>query len=76
MVQWYFPLLVFPGAGVGHAEKKAEQQSAKTKPASKANVAALQGDQIGRNFAIWAIFYGVGRIFFLEKVAPMIWAKF
>ncbi len=22
-----------------------------------------QGDQIGRNFAIWAIFYGVGRIF-------------
>ena len=23
-----------------------------------------QGDQIGRNFAIWAIFYGVGRIFF------------
>jgi hypothetical protein len=28
-----------------------------------------QGDQIGRNFAIWAIFYGVGRIFFLEKVA-------
>ncbi len=28
-----------------------------------------QGDQIGRNFAIWAIFYGVGRMFFLEKVA-------
>ena len=28
-----------------------------------------QGDQIWRNFAIWAIFYGVGRIFFLEKVA-------
>ena len=28
-----------------------------------------QGDQIGRNFAIWAIFYGVGRFFFLEKVA-------
>jgi len=28
-----------------------------------------QGDQIGQNFAIWAIFYGVGRIFFLEKVA-------
>ena len=29
----------------------------------------IQGDQIGRNFAIWAIFYGVGQIFFLEKVA-------
>ncbi len=28
-----------------------------------------QGDQIGRNFAIWAIFYGVGQIFFLEIVA-------
>ncbi len=28
-----------------------------------------QGDQIGRNFAIWAIFYGVGQIFFVEKVA-------
>jgi hypothetical protein len=28
-----------------------------------------QGAQIGRNFAIWAIFYGVGQIFFLEKVA-------
>ncbi len=28
-----------------------------------------QGDQIGRNFAIWAIFYGVGRIFFVIKVA-------
>ena len=26
-----------------------------------------QGDQIGRNFAIWAIFYGVGRIFFQKK---------
>ncbi len=37
------------------------------------NVARLyscnQGDQIGRNFAIWAFFYGVGQIFFLEKVA-------
>jgi hypothetical protein len=28
-----------------------------------------QGDQIGRNFAIWAFFYGVGQIFFVEKVA-------
>jgi len=28
-----------------------------------------EGDQIGRNFAIWAIFYGVGQIFFVEKVA-------
>jgi hypothetical protein len=23
-----------------------------------------QGDQIGRKFAIWAIYYGIGRIFF------------
>jgi hypothetical protein len=23
-----------------------------------------QGDQIGRNFAIWVIFYGIGQIFF------------
>jgi hypothetical protein len=23
-----------------------------------------QGDQIGRNFAIWAIYYGIGQIFF------------
>jgi hypothetical protein len=22
-----------------------------------------QGDQIGQNFAIWAIFYGIGQIF-------------
>jgi hypothetical protein len=22
-----------------------------------------QGDQIGRNFALWAIFYGIGQIF-------------
>jgi hypothetical protein len=29
----------------------------------------MQGDQIGQNFAIWAIFYGVGQIFFVEKVA-------
>ncbi len=35
------PPLVFPGAGVGHNEKQAGQQSAKTKPTSKANVAAL-----------------------------------
>ncbi len=34
-----------------------------------------QGDQIGRNFAIWAIFYGVGR-FFNRKNSPMICAKF
>ncbi len=33
-----------------------------------------QGDPIGQNFAIWAIFYGIGRIFFLEKIAQ--WAKF
>ncbi len=26
-----------------------------------------QGDQIGQNFAIWAIFYGVGQIFFSKK---------
>ena len=35
-----------------------------------------QGDQIGRNFAIWAIFYGVGRIFFVEKVAQWFWWNF
>ncbi len=35
------PPLVFPGAGLGMLKKQAEQQSAKTKPASKANVAAL-----------------------------------
>ncbi len=23
-----------------------------------------QGDQIGRNFAIWAIFYGIGQKFY------------
>jgi hypothetical protein len=34
-----------------------------------------QGDQIGQNFAIWVIFYGVGQIFF-RKNRPMIWAKF
>ncbi len=33
------------------------------------NICHGQGDQIGRNFAIWAIFYGVGRIYILEKVA-------
>ncbi len=27
-----------------------------------------QGDQIGQNFAIWVIFYGVGQ-FFIEKIA-------
>jgi hypothetical protein len=32
--------------------------------ASLGYVAQQQGDQIGRNFAIWAIFYGVGQIFF------------
>ncbi len=26
-----------------------------------------QGDQIGRNFAIWAIYYGIGQIFFEKK---------
>jgi hypothetical protein len=26
--------------------------------------ASQQGDQIGQNFAIWAIYYGIGRIFF------------
>jgi hypothetical protein len=34
-----------------------------------------QGDQIGRNFAIWVIFYGVGR-FFSIKNSPMVCAKF
>ncbi len=32
-----------------------------------------QGDQIGQNFAIWAIFYGK---IFSRKNRPMIWAKF
>jgi hypothetical protein len=32
-----------------------------------------QGDQIGQNFAIWAIFYGK---LFSRKNRPMIWAKF
>jgi hypothetical protein len=27
------------------------------------HIAQGQGDQIGQNFAIWVIFYGVGRIF-------------
>jgi hypothetical protein len=31
------------------------------------NLIPRQGDQIGRNFAIWAIFYGIGRIFFYKK---------
>jgi hypothetical protein len=31
-------------------------------------VISPQGDQIGRNFAIWAIFYGVGRIFFAQII--------
>ena len=26
-----------------------------------------QGDQIGQNFAIWAIYYGIGQIFFYKK---------
>jgi hypothetical protein len=26
-----------------------------------------QGDQIGRNFAIWVIFYVIGQMFFLKK---------
>ncbi len=29
-----------------------------------ATEANIQGDQIGQNFAIWVIFYGVGQIFF------------
>ncbi len=33
--------------------------------------AQAQGDQIGRNFAIWAIFYGIGQ-FFYRKNSPMI----
>ncbi len=37
--------------------------------ATGVHLGKIQGDQIGQNFAIWAIFYGVGRIFFLEKVA-------
>jgi hypothetical protein len=28
-----------------------------------------QCDQIGRNFAIWEIFFGVGRIFFTKYIA-------
>ncbi len=36
-------------------------------------VPSVQGDQIGRNFAIWAIFYGK---IFSRKNRPMIWAKF
>ncbi len=31
------------------------------------NKVAKQRDQIGRNFAIWAIFYGVGQIYFQKK---------
>ncbi len=27
----------------------------------------IQGDQIGQNFTIWAIFYGIGWIFFYKK---------
>jgi hypothetical protein len=34
-----------------------------------------QGDQIGRNFAIWAIFMVLDEIF-SRKNHPMIWAKF
>jgi hypothetical protein len=34
-----------------------------------------QGDQIGRNFTIWVIFYGIGQ-FFSRKNSPMICAKF
>ncbi len=33
----------------------------------------LQGDRIGQNFTIWAIFYGK---FFSRKNHPMMWAKF
>ncbi len=36
-------------------------------------VPSIQGDQIGWNFAIWAIFYGE---IFSRKNCPMIWAKF
>jgi hypothetical protein len=32
-------------------------------PGFNENVCNFQGDQIGQNFAIWAIFYGVGQIF-------------
>ncbi len=36
-------------------------------------ISCKQGDQIGRNFAIWVIFYGK---IFSRKNRPMIWAKF
>ncbi len=36
-------------------------------------IALPQGDQIGQNFTIWAIFYGK---IFSRKNRPMIWAKF
>jgi hypothetical protein len=32
------------------------------------NTSDIQGDQIGRNYAIWVIFYGVGQIFFYKKL--------
>ncbi len=38
-------------------------------------VVCVQGNQIGWNFAIWAIFYGVGQ-FFSRKNSPMICVKF
>jgi hypothetical protein len=38
-----------------------------------ASLDGKQGDQIGRNFTIWAIFYGE---IFSRKNCPMIWAKF
>jgi hypothetical protein len=34
-----------------------------------------QGDQIGRNFAIWAIFYGVGRNLLLNDLGKILAMK-
>ncbi len=28
------------------------------------SIGGKQGDQIGQNFAIWVIYYGIGQIFF------------
>jgi hypothetical protein len=36
----------------------------------------IQGGQIGRNFAIWVIFYGIGQIFFLEKISQLFGQNF
>jgi hypothetical protein len=35
-----------------------------------AHLGSHQCDQIGRNFAVWVIFFGVGRIFFFKKYRP------